>query len=195
MDAGGRQFSAVHQFAGMSESLCGIRVTPMLGRAGRNWNPNVRSRIRHAVNDTVWCRDPQRRTWLAFNADLYKERSQKAWGTEVGAPGGLSLFDGNVNHYKFAVQIANEKLVSKTVHGEQTVYKWETKNPHDFGDCIAMCYALAASVNLTGAGPAPITKPKRIKVGGINISSDESASSDVVQRPHIKIGFGLLEAA
>lgn len=168
VDAGGKQFQAVTQFAPMSEAVCGIKATPMLGRAGRNWNPNVKSRIRHAVNDTVWCRDPQRRTWLAFNADPFKEKAQKALGAEVGAPGGLSLFDGGVNHFKFATQVANEKIISKTQVGDRIDTKWESKNPHDFLDCLAMCYAYAASVNLTGAGVAPKVKTTtRVKVGGI----------------------------
>ena len=29
-------------------------------------------------------------------------------------------------------------------------YKWITRNPHDYGDCIAMCYALAGADNITG---------------------------------------------
>ena len=29
-------------------------------------------------------------------------------------------------------------------------YKWITKNPHDYGDCVAMCYALAGADNITG---------------------------------------------
>ena len=114
IDAGGRQFATVTKFAAMAEAEVGIPAVAMLGRAGQNWNPNVRSRIREARNATVLCRDPQRRKWLAFNADEYKEKAQKAWATETGGAGGLSLYDGKANHYKFAVQIANERLKSKT---------------------------------------------------------------------------------
>ena len=59
----------------------------MLGRAGQNWNPNVRSRIRSEKNATVLCRDPQGRRWLAWNADEYKEKMHRAWGAEPGAEG------------------------------------------------------------------------------------------------------------
>lgn len=155
IDAGGRQFATVTKFAAMSEAEIGVPALAMLGRAGQNWNPNVRSRIRDERNATVLCRDPQRRKWLAWNADEYKEKAQKAWGTETGGAGGLSIYDGKANHYKFAAQIANERLKSKTkIRGKDGrdcyAYKWNTKNPHDYGDCVAMCYALAGADNITG---------------------------------------------
>lgn len=178
VDAGGKQFQAVTQFAPMSEGICGIKATPMLGRAGRNWNPNVKSRIRHAVNGTVWCRDPQRRMWMAFNADEFKEIAQKAFGTETGAVGGLSLFDGGVNHFKFATQVANEKCVSKVQLRDVVVFKWDSKDPHDILDCLAMCFAAAASVNLTGATDKVNNGArKRVSVGGISSSSDGEAAA------------------
>ena len=155
LDAGGRQFKTVTKFAPTVRAEYGIEAVAMLGRAGLNWNPNVRSRIREARNETVLCRDPQRRKWLAFNADEYKEKAQKAWDTETGGAGGLSIYDGGENHYKFAVQIANEKLQAKTKTRDRNgrecyAYKWQTRNPHDYGDCVAMCYALAGADNITG---------------------------------------------
>ena len=155
IDAGGRQFATATKFAAMAEAEIGIPAVAMLGRAGQNWNPNVRSRIRDEKNATILCRDPQRRKWLAWNADEYKEKAQKAWGTETGGAGGLSIYDGKANHYKFAAQIANERMKSKTkIRGKDGrdcyAYKWITKNPHDYGDCVAMCYALAGADNITG---------------------------------------------
>ena len=155
IDAGGRQFKTVTKFAPTVRAEYDIEAVAMLGRAGLNWNPNVRSRIREARNETVLCRDPQRRKWLAFNADEYKEKAQKAWDTETGGAGGLSIYDGGENHYKFAAQIANEKLKAKTKtrdrNGRECYdYKWQTRNPHDYGDCVAMCYALAGADNITG---------------------------------------------
>lgn len=173
IDAGGRQFPSVTKFAPMVRATYGIDATAMLGRAGQNWNPFVRSRIRAALNDTVTCRDERGRRWIAFNADSYKEKAQRAWGTEVGGDGGLSLFDGGVNHAKFAVQIANEKLVEKVQlknrngAGEETfAYRWKTKNPHDFGDCMAMCYALAGSRNITGDGRIRAAAGDGLTAGG-----------------------------
>ena len=157
IDAGGRQFQAVTRFVQSAQALCGLPATAMLGRAGRNWNPFVRSRIRAALNDTVYCRDMQGREWLAFDADVYKERAQLAWTAEPGAPGGLSLFDGGADHRRYAIQIANEKLVEKKrirradgMDGSE--YKWKTRDPHDFGDTLAMGYALAGSEGISGDG-------------------------------------------
>ena len=157
VDAGGRQFPAVTRFAPQSAALTGRAAMPMLGRAGRNWNPFVRSRVRMPLNDTVLCRDPQGREWLAWDADAYKEKAQLAWNAEPGAPGSLSLFDGGANHAEFAMQVANETLVSKKrirrpdgLDGHE--YKWRTKEPHDYGDTVAMCYALAGADGLTGDG-------------------------------------------
>ena len=172
IDAGGRQFSTVTAFAPTVAAEFGIEAVAMLGRAGQNWNPNVRSRIRSEKNATILCRDPQGRRWLAWNADEYKEKMHRAWGAEPGADGGLSLFDGNANHYRFAVQVANEKLKAKTkvkstVDGkERYAYKWQTKNPHDFGDCLAMCYALAGAEGLTGEGETMPKKKTRLAIGG-----------------------------
>lgn len=172
IDAGGRQFQTATRFAAMAESEIGLPAVAMLGRAGQNWNPNVRSRIRNEKNATVMCRDAQRRTWIAWNADEYKEAAQRAWATETGAAGGLSLFDGGANHYKFAVQIANEKLKAKTRTRSKDgrdcyAYKWQTKNPHDYGDCVAMCYALAGAEGITGDGEAqPVKKKSRLAIGG-----------------------------
>jgi hypothetical protein len=172
IDAGGRQFKTVTKFAPTVAAEFGVEAVAMLGRAGQNWNPNVRSRIRSEKNATILCRDPQGRRWLAWNADEYKEKMHRAWGAEPGADGGLSLFDGNANHYRFAVQVANEKLKAKTKvkstgdGKERYAYKWQTKNPHDFGDCLAMCYALAGAEGLTGEGETMPKKKTRLAIGG-----------------------------
>lgn len=179
IDAGGRQFNTVTAFVPTVKAEFGIEAVAMLGRAGQNWNPNVRSRIRSEKNATILCRDPQGRRWLAWNADEYKEKMHRAWATEPGADGGLSLFDGNANHYRFAVQVANEKLKAKTrvksADGkERYAYRWQTKNPHDFGDCLAMFYALAGAEGLTGEGEStPMRKKAHLAIGGRIIGAAE----------------------
>ena len=179
IDAGGRQFKTVTRFAPMAETLVGLKAIAMLGRAGQNWNPNVRSRIRSERNATILCRDEQRRRWLAWNADEYKESAHRAWATETGAAGGLSIFDGGANHYKFATQVANEKLVAKTRtkdrNGKEAyAYKWKTRNPHDYGDCVAMAFALAGSEGITGSGEVEIVKKHgHVAIGGKIVGAAE----------------------
>ena len=166
IDAGGRQFDAVTRFAPLARGVvCPGEATAMLGRGGRNWNPYVRSRIRSAINGTVRCRDMQGRTWLAFNADEKKEAVQRAFVSEPGAPGGLSVFDSGARHVELAIQMSNERIRTKTkvpsYDGlDRWAIVWESKEPHDFLDCGAMCYALAGDENLTGTG-APMRTVKQ----------------------------------
>ena len=171
IDAAGRQFNAVTNFAPNAEGICGLKAVAMYGRAGQSWNPNVSTRIRRAREDTVMCRNEAGRRWLAFNADAYKERAQLAWNAEIGERGGLSIFDGGANHSKFAIQVANERLKEKTkIRGsngqERWKYEWKTKEPHDYGDCLAMSRALAANEGLTTDG-----KPGRSTSAGTSIGT------------------------
>lgn len=183
IDAGGRQFKVVTSFAPQAETLVGLPAVAMLGRAGQDWNPNVRSRIRSERNATILCRDVERRRWIAWNADEYKESAHLAWATETGAPGGITLFDGGANHYKFAVQVANEKLVAKTRtkdrNGKEAwAYKWKTRNPHDFGDCVAMAFALAGSEGIAGSGEDQVMKKRtRVAIGGRVVGGGESGEN------------------
>lgn len=164
VDAGGKQFEAVTRL-GASLGAVPFRLVPMVGRSeARQWNPMVRSRVADAVNNTVYCRDEATRAeWMAWNADAYKETAQRSWATETGAPGGLSLYSPTMEaeHEEFALQIANEVLESKRIVSHQlgrSEYKWKDKGPHDFGDCVAMCYALAGAAHIAAGGALPSVK-------------------------------------
>lgn len=162
IDASGKQFDAVTAFAPMSFQICGIPACAMAGRAATRFNPLVRTRVRDAAHGTVLCADGGRK-WLAWDADMYKETAQRSWATEVGAPGGLSMFDG-AGHEGFAVQVANEQLVAKKERADGRVeYTWRTREPHDFGDCMAMCYALAASQGISGGASGVVGATVRAK--------------------------------
>jgi len=186
IDAGGKQFKVVCRFVeSEAGASVGCKPTAMLGRAGQSWNPNVRSRIREAKADTVLCRDPEKRRWMAWNADAYKESAQKAWTAEVGAPGGLSLFDGNADHFAFAGQICNEILKAKVaIRGDRYLYTWNTKDPHDFGDTVAMCYALAGAAGVTGEGTFHRAS-HRVKIGGAPSSSRTTTPKSAGSGIHI----------
>lgn len=173
IDAGGKQWDVVNNFArrgkdGISpcRAHCGIGCTPMVGRAGRSWNPFVKSRISEERNNTVACADqPKGWQWLVFNADMWRETAQRAWLGEVGAPGALSLFDGQgTRHGEFAGQVAAEQLEYKiTLQSGRTDYRWKTVGKkHDFGDAVTMCFALAGWRGISAGGYTPI-KSKRPK--------------------------------
>ena len=165
VDAGGKQWDAVCNFARVAQKACGIGCLPMIGRAGRNWNPRVKSRIADERNGTVLCADlPKKWRWLAFNADTWRETAQRAWFGEVGTPGALSIYDGNGSrHGEFAAQIAAEQLEYKiTLQDGRVDYRWKTiGRKHDYGDAVTMCYALAGAFGISAGGFAPIRKPRR----------------------------------
>ena len=101
------------------------------------------------------------------DADMHRETAQRAWLGDVGAPGGLSLFDGNgTRHADFAGQIAGEILEYKvTLQDGRTDYHWRTiGRKHDFGDAVTMCYALAGRFGISAGGFEPQKQKRRRKV-------------------------------
>lgn len=172
VDAGGAAFDAVLRFAEGCKDRFGLDCMPMIGRAGRSWNPAVKSRIAAARNDTVLCaREQSRRNrWIAFNADLWRETAQKAWQAEPGAAGGLTLADAHgARHNDFATQVCAEQLESKTqTQDGRTVYRWrEIGKKHDFGDAVTMCFALAGAFGISPGGvyvPAAAGKKHKRRV-------------------------------
>jgi hypothetical protein len=159
IDAGGDQFEPVVRFWRNAKDIgVPFEVVPMIGKAGKTWNPFVRSKIRHAINETVECgdcdRDGNRQRWTNFNADYWRETMQRAWLGEIGTPGGLSLFGGSadVRHDDFALQVSAEQLRKKELMPEgRYKYEWaggET-NRHDYGDAATMCLAVAGNKGLT----------------------------------------------
>ena len=143
----------------------------MLGRAGQNWNPYVRSKIRNPINETVECgdtdRDGCRQRWVNFNADYWRETEQRAWLGEIGTPGGLSLFGGaDVRHDEFAAQVSAEQLRKKTI-GPDGRYRYEwaggEAHRHDYGDAETMCLAVAGNKGLT-QGVEYVARSKTAKI-------------------------------
>lgn len=158
IDGGGDQFEPAQTLRRNAKEFdIPFPVVPMVGRAGDNWNPHVKSRIREAINETVECgdvdRDGRKRRWVYFNADFWRETQQRAWLGEIGTRGGLSLFTATKHqHLDFALQVSAEVLESKTPgdDGKRPRYLWRGGNKrHDLGDAATMCLAVAASKGLT----------------------------------------------
>ena len=116
IDAGGKQIKPVTQFVGTDTAIrmSGAKnAVALIGRAFNLWRDNPKHAVRTARNFTVNVRSEEGRRFTLWNADYYKETMQKSFETEVGGPGGLSLFDGGVDHTKFAIQVSNERLKVK----------------------------------------------------------------------------------
>lgn len=161
IDCGGKQWEAANNFARVSRQVCGVGAMPMAGRAGRNYNPYVKSRITDERNQTVLCGDQSKGwRWLAWNADSYKETAQRAWLGEVGTPGCATLYDGS-KHGELAAEMAAEALEYKVQMSDgRTDYRWRKVGvANHYLDCFAMCYALAGAFGISAAGYVPpVTK-------------------------------------
>lgn len=177
IDASGQQFSAVTAFAKSAPKTVRMPAVAMMGRANTRFNPYVRSRTRDAVNNTVDCADDLERAamtqgkvgigsrWILWNADVYKEAVQRALLAPQLAPRGCTVYaDGD--HTDFAIQVCNEILRGKKPSGDgRDQYDWDSHDPHDFLDTMAMCYALAGRAGISGAvASRPIMVRKRRKV-------------------------------
>ncbi len=159
VDASGAVFDTVLRFAENCVRICGINCIASTGRAGNRYNPNVKSRIGAAREESVFCRDPQKGRWVAYNADYWREIAQKGWTGSPGAPGSCSLFKGL--HRDFSEQICREQLAGKADIGGRMTWRWLTVpgQPHDYGDAMAMAYMLVGHQGI-GSGNVLRAPPK-----------------------------------
>ena len=170
IDAGGEYFEMVTSFARTSEQECGLKAEAMLGRAGKTYNPNVRTRIAHPRNKVYSCREVRTGKWLCFDADYYKEMAQRSFLARVGSPGAASLYDGY--HRDFAEQICREKLRGKGDVGGRLIYQWDTlPGRHDYLDTHAMCFAVAGWYGIGGSVSVPSGSGERPRRRVVNASS------------------------
>jgi len=144
-DIGGDQWDPGLRFAQESGRICGIQ---MMGAAGRNsvtYKPFAKNVIRRFENGAESV-DDKRRRYILWNTDPWQESMQKAWTCLPGAPGSCSLFAGH--HREFAEQVTRETLKKKGISNitGRMEYVWNRDNfrPHDYQDCMGMCYMGAA---------------------------------------------------
>jgi hypothetical protein len=173
IDAGGTNFDPVIRFAGESARLCGI---PAWGYTGRGWSKYrpwgktlVEGQRREQCHGCLDQKEGRHIRWVAWNTDYWREVAQKAWLGEVGAPGAVSLFDGQ--HGEFANQIVAQPLLKKGVGlsgGTEWIFKPDNLcGRHDFGDAMAQGYAAAAFGGIGTGGrvePKASTGPARVLV-------------------------------
>ena len=123
------------------------------------FNPFVRSRLRDAIGRTVLCGDTKEHTkagtgtkHVFFDSDYWKASVQKAFLAPVMSPGSCSLYNADQEeHAEFAIQFCNEKLkFVKHCQNGKDQYFFNTKEPHDYLDCMSMCYAVAATQGISG---------------------------------------------
>jgi hypothetical protein len=147
VDGGGSPIDTVITFASTSMRTVGIESLCAFGRAWRQ----VRAKADDRRFEHAFIRAENRmRAWCIWNADYWKEIAQKSWLAAIGAPGSCDLPKGN--HREFAEQICREQLAGKGEIGGAMLWNWHTQpGAHDYGDAMAMLYALAAA-NGIGTG-------------------------------------------
>ena len=146
IDAGGEQFDTVTTFCRKAKKN-GKLGRAMIGRAGRTYDPSVKTCVGRVRGRVYACFTRDSGKWYCMDADYYKELAQTSYVTPIGEPGSATIYKGS--HRDYAEQICREVLEAKGVimgRGGRTmvVYKWNTlPGKHDHLDTHAMNYAAA----------------------------------------------------
>ena len=171
IDGNGKPFEAVTAFCNNSKMLCGIPACAMIGKASHMFSGFVRSRLRDELNRTVLCGDQAEhikpgsgKKYMFWDSDLYREMTQKAFLSNVGAPGSCSLYKADPSeHTEYSIQLCNENLkVVKHLQDGRNQYFWKTAEPHDFLDSTAQAFAVAASQGISSNTVVNDCKLKRV---------------------------------
>jgi len=167
IDASGEYFDVVVDFV---KNFKGCHAVAMCGRAGKNYNPNVKSRIGIVRNGVYECMERGKGKWLCFDADIYKETAQRAFLSEPGAIGSCTLFDGN--HRELAIQTCRETLADKAEVAGRMHYEWVTQpGKHDFLDTLSMNDALAGWNGIGAFGESAKQGRGRKKISSMDMKA------------------------
>ena len=146
IDAGGEQFDTVTSFCRKAKKN-GKLARAMIGRAGRTYDPSVKTCVGRVRGRVYPCFTRESGKWYCMDADFYKEMAQTSYITPIGEPGCSTIYKGS--HRDYADQMCREVLEAKGVimgRGGKTmvVCKWNTlPGKHDHLDTHAMNYAAA----------------------------------------------------
>ncbi len=162
IDGGGSPQNTVIDFCANSQRICGMPAITSFGRAGTNYRPTGGKSRRVVIKEeSHTVRERHDRQWIVWNAHYWMEQAQRGWLADFGAPGSCTLPEGH--HQEFADQVCREVLVDKAELGGRVVWKWDhMPGPHDYADCMAMLYMLAAShANIGTGGYVSPVKPRK----------------------------------
>jgi len=170
----GYNFETVTRFCPNAARLCGLPAMAFWGSGWKNYrhfSKTLKPGPQREMMGVHGDRGPNgnRREWVVWHADYWREIAQKAWLGSVGSPGSVSLFKGH--HGEFAAQVAAEPIAKKGI-GLSGKLEWIWKRGpqlHDYGDAMAMAYA--------GAGWAGIG------TGGITHHGERPKANVVIRRP------------
>ena len=164
IDASGEAYDVVNRLVSNALNLGICKPWAMTGQSGENFNPSRKVGVVGGMrNFTMELVDRDRHHRIGFLADYYRELAQTGWLGDLGSPGKCTLFDGGAIHADFAKQICAERLIAKDVKNGFPYWVWRaSKNlPHDYGDAVYNCFALAGFRGINGTGErTPISSRK-----------------------------------
>jgi len=159
IDGGGSPEETVITFAALAQRTTGLEAVCAFGRSWQQCRPKTADRrFEHGYLHA----ESRVRRWVIFNSDYWREVQQRAWLGAIGAPGSCDLPRGN--HQDFAEQVCRVWLIDKAPLADGWAYKWGRAEPHDFCDCMTMCFAAAAmgGIGTGGIATKPANAPARV---------------------------------
>ena len=147
----------------------GVQILPARGYAGDRYRPTPRNRIGAPREGCHLAESPIAGRFIAFNADHWREVTQRAWLATPNAPGSLSLFEGR--HSEFAEQVCRERLVEKLQSEYGPIWRWHTAPGwHDYGDAVTMTYVGAAwgGIGTAGSMAQPVAPKAHVRISRHN---------------------------
>jgi hypothetical protein len=160
----GYEPDVVHKFA--AAAVYPFRVLPARGYAAHKYCPRKNLLVGKPMEGCHVTRSDMGGTYLAFNADMWRETAQRAFLADPGAPGGFTLYQApdQRHHQRFADQVTAEKLSNKyeTDSGMRWEWRQQPGSHWDWGDALTGCWVAAAFNGLSASGEirAPNKRPK-----------------------------------
>ena len=152
---GGYMPDAVRRFIEGPARTIGVPAGMFRGFSATAYRPTGKNVIGLPREQCHFAESPVAGRFVAGNADYWREVMQRSFLGTPGAPGSISLYDGEV-HAEIAEHIAREKLVEKLQGQYGPVWRWAiAPGWHDYGDALVMCYVAGAWQGIGTTTPAP----------------------------------------
>jgi len=174
---GGAPRLTIQTFSLTSQRTCGLVSLAAFGVDARGFKPWRQDKKYEQAY--IRREDNSRLKRAFFDSGYYRELAQRSFVGAIGSAGSTDLFIGR--HTDFAQQVCNEKLAGKVELNGKIIYDWRSKvgQPHDYLDCMAMAFAMAAMSGIGTGGQ--VEKKKRsssVVIGGKTITTGEANAKD-----------------
>jgi len=152
------------------------------GHDSTHYYPNNKTAIKKYESCHLAKEDDSRRGkiyHIAWDSDWHNLQQLKAWLATPGAPGSCSLYRGN-HDGEFLQQVTTRAFMGMVQKYRGQVYDWNrTVGNDDYGDCLAMCRALAAYHGIgTGGQTEKRKRVASVVIGGRTITAGDENEQD-----------------